>query len=125
MAEGQIELWSKIGSPNVVVEAIRLNEDNVDEVAAWTRAEVIEEIDPEHPEEMQKGLNIYTPVGMKRASLHMYVIKFGGHFHVSHNRPFEMKYEPVNRQPTPPESAGDTRRRLGFADPFDRGRMGP
>lgn len=120
-----IETWRKRDNPAVTVEAVRLNEDVVEEVAQWCRAEVVEEIDPEHPEEKQFGLNIDTPHGIKRASLGMYVVKFGNHFFVSHNRPFEMKYEPVNREAPPLESAGDSRKARGFADPFDRGRMGP
>jgi hypothetical protein len=120
-----MELWQKKASPGITVEAIRLNEENIDEVAAWCRAEVIEEIDPEHPQEKQKGLNVDTAAGMKRASLGMYVVKFGRHFFVSHNRPFEVVYEPVERPAPPLESAGDSRKARGFADPFDRGRMGP
>lgn len=120
-----IETWRKQDDPAVLVEAIRLNEENAESVAAWSRAEVVEEIDPEHPEEMQPGLNVPTPVGTKRASLNMYVIKYGNQFFVSHNRPFEMKYEPVNREAPPLESAGDARKARGFADPFDTGRQGP
>lgn len=118
-----MEQWRKKETPHVTVEAVRLTEDNAAEVAAWSGAELIEEIDPEHPEEKQPGLNVETPSGAKRASLHMYVIKFGRQFYVSNNRNFEIKYEPVNRPSPPPESAGDTRKRLGFADPFDTGRF--
>lgn len=118
-----MELWQKKDSPAVTVEAVRLNEDNAAEVAAWSGATLIEEIDPEHPEEKQPGLNLNTPTGVKRASLGMYVIKYGNQFFVSHNRNFEIKYQPVNREAPPLESAGDARRALGFADPFDRGRL--
>lgn len=120
-----METWRRKDSPDVLVEAIRLNEDNAADVAKWCRGELIEEIDPEHPEEKQPGINANTPTGPQRASLHMYVIKFAGHFFVSHNRVFETVYEPTARQAPPLESAGDTRKRLGFADPFDQGRMGP
>lgn len=118
MAEGQIELWRKKDNHNIEVEAVRLNEDNAAMVAQWSGAEMVEEIDPEHPEEKQPGLNIPTPNGTKRASLHMYVVRYGRSHFVSNNRHFEMVYEPVNRPATPLESAGDTRKRLGFADPF-------
>lgn len=117
-----METWRKKDTPNILVEAIRLNEDNVDEVAVWCRGAKIEEIDPEHPQEMQWGLNVDTAGGYKRASLGMYVIKFGKHFFVSHNRQFELVYEPTTRSSPPPESAGEARRALGFADPFDRGK---
>jgi hypothetical protein len=120
-----METWVKRDNPAITVEAVRLNEDNATDVATWCKADVVEEIDPEHPQEMQPGLNVTTPGGVKRASLHMYVVGYGGNFFVEHNRPFEMKYKPQDRPPTPLESAGDARRERGFADPFDQGRMGP
>lgn len=114
-----IELWRKRDNPEITVEAVRLNEDNIEAIASyWGVGDLVEEIDPEHPEEMQHGLNVTTPTGTKRASLNMYVVKYGGQFFVSHNRPFEMKYEPVNRPAPPLESAGDAARERGFADPF-------
>lgn len=119
------ETWRKKDAHNITVEAVRLNEENVEAIAEWSGAEVVEEIDPEHPLEMQKALNVQTPSGVARASLGMYVAKFGRNFFVSHNRPFELKYEPVSRPSPPPESAGDARKERGFADPFDMGRMGP
>jgi hypothetical protein len=120
-----METWVKKGSPEVTVEAVRLNEDNAEAVASWCKGELVEEIDPENPQEKRPGLNLDTPGGRKRASLHMYVIKYGGRFFVEHNRPFEMLYQPQDRPVTPLESAGDARRERGFADPFDTGRMGP
>lgn len=113
-----VEEWQKRDSPNVRVEAVRLNEDNAEAVAQWCRGELIEEISPEHPEEMQPGINVGTPVGSQRASLNMYVARYGRSFFVSHNRPFEMKYEPVNREAPPLESAGDAAKQRGFADPW-------
>ena len=118
MAEGQIEQWRKKDAHHITVEAVRLTEDNATMVAAWCGGELIEEIDPEHPEETQPGINIRTPKGTKRASLHMYVIKYGNQFFVDNNRPFEMKYEPVNRPAPPLESAGDAAKERGFADPW-------
>lgn len=124
MAEGQIERWRKKDNHNIEVDAVRLNEANAQEVAAWCHGELVEEIDPEHPDEKQPGINLRTPNGMKRASLHAYVVSYGRQFFTASNRHFEEVYEPVNRPATPLESAGDTRKRLGFADPFDTGRMG-
>lgn len=112
------EIWVKKDAPGITVEAIRLNEDNVQLVAAWCSAELVEEIDPEHPEEMQQGLNVFTSTGPKRASLNMYVIRYGNSWFVSHNRPFEMKYQPANREAPPLESAGDAARQRGFSDPW-------
>lgn len=114
-----METWRNKARPRILVEAVRLNEDNAAAVAAWCGGDLVEEIDPEHPSEMQPGINLDTPGGRARASLHMYVIKFQRAFFVQHNRPFEMVYEPVNRDSPPPESAGDARRERGFADPFD------
>ena len=113
-----MELWEKRDSPEVAVEAVRLNEDNVAKVAAWCGGELVQEIDPEHPEEMQDGINVFTSEGPQRASLNMYVVKYAGKFFVSHNRPFEMKYQPRSRPAPPLESAGDAARQRGFADPF-------
>lgn len=120
-----MEVWQKKDAPHITVEAVRLNEDNAAEVALWARGDLIEEIDPEHPQEKQPGINISTPGGFKRASLHMYVVKYGQNFFVEHVRPFEEQYKPQNRNSPPPESAGDARKQRGFADPFDQGRMGP
>lgn len=120
-----METWQKRANPGVTVEAVRVNEANVAEVATWCGGDLVDEIDPEHPDESQKGINVSTPSGMQRASLHSYVVKYGSNFFVKHVRPFEQMYEPVNRPSPPPESAGDARRERGFADPFDMGRMGP
>lgn len=120
-----MEQWQKKDNPSIKVMAVRLTEENAAVVAEWSKSELVEEIDPEHPDEKQPGLNVRTPGGMKRVSLHDYVIKFGNHFFAEHNRPYEEVYEPVNRPSPPPESAGDARRERGFADPFDSGRYGP
>lgn len=121
-----MESWQKRDNPSILVEAIRLNEENAASVAAWCGGDLVEERDPEHPEEMQPGINVRVAGGaMKRASLHMYVIKFGRNFFVEHNRPFELIYKPAERDAPPPESAGDARFQRGFKDPFDLGRMGP
>ena len=120
-----METWHKRDNPAVIVEAVRLNEDNIDAVLAWCpAAERVEEIDPEHTEEMQPALNVRIATGgIKRASLGMYVIKGGSNFFVQHNRPFEVAYMPTDRPAPPLESAGDARKARGFADPFDLGRM--
>ena len=113
-----IDDWCLKAHPNFKVQAARLTEDNASEVAEWCGGDLIEEIDPEHPEEMQPGINVRTQTGFARASLHMYVVKIGGSFYVAHNRVFENRYEPVKGEAPPLESIGDTRKRLGFADPF-------
>ena len=117
-----MEIWIKKSNPAIQVEAVRLNEDNAADVAAWCGGDLVEEIDPEHPQEKQPGINVPTSGGRKRASLGNYVIKYGKNFFVESVRGFEIKYEPESRQTPPPESAGDTRKKLGFSDPFG-GRM--
>lgn len=113
-----MEVWQKKDAPHVTVEAVRLTEANAVEVAAWCRGDLIEEIDPEHPEEKQPGINLETPSGLTRASLHMYVVKYGKNFFVEHVRRFEDIYKPQDRLSPPPESIGDAMKQRGFADPF-------
>ena len=113
----KIETWRRKDAPDIAVTAVRLNEENAALVADWCRGELIEEIDPEFPEEHQPGINVWTMNGVERASLHMYVVKYGNNFFVAHNRVFETKFEPANREAPPLESAGDTRKQFGFIDP--------
>lgn len=117
-----MELWRKKENHKVFVEAVRLDEDNVKDVAVWSSSELVEQINPEHRDEVQLALNVLTPAGIRRATLGMYVLKFGKHFYISYVRPFEEVYEPTTRPADHPESAGDSRKARGFADPFDRGR---
>lgn len=119
-----MEIWTNRELPHVEVEAVRLTEDNAAQVAAWCGAEVVQEINPEHPEETQPGLNVSASTGTERASLGMYVIKYGGSFFALHNRRFEIKYQPKERPAPPQESAGDSRKARGLADPFDQGKVG-
>lgn len=110
------ETWVKRDS-DITVEAIRVNEDNVEEVAAWSGGDLVEEYDPVDGE-FQYGINLRTPQGVRRVNFHMYVLRFGGAFYTAFPRRFEEAYIPVERDAPPPESAGDTRQRLGFANPF-------
>lgn len=113
-----MQTWQKRDNPGITLEAVRLNEENVEEVATWCRGTLIDEIDPEHPEEKQYGINVETPSGTKRASLNMYVIKYGPNFFVEHIRVFEGMYKPSDRPAPPPESIGDAVKQRGFADPW-------
>ncbi len=118
-----MEVWRRIDDHEVTVEAVRLTEKNVRQVGQWCKAEPVMELDPEDTLEEQPALNVETPRGVQRCSLGMYVIKVGPNFLVMHNRQFEIKYEPTTRPAPPLESAGDSRKARGFADPFDIGRM--
>lgn len=105
-----METWQKRDNPNVIVEAVLVNEDNVVATAQWCGGELVEEKDPFHTQEMQWGINVSTPQDMQRASLGMYVIKFGSHFFVKHNRPFELAYKPTDRPALAPQSPAEARR---------------
>lgn len=105
----KIEPWRKRDNPVIVVEAVLLNEDNAIAVAEWCQGELLKEYDSVHPEEEQWGINVLTANEMQRASLGMYVIKFGKHFFVSHNRKFELAYEPVDRPAPAPQTPREAR----------------
>lgn len=77
----------------LVLEAVKLTEDNVDVIANWTGAQIIEEKDALSHETFE-ALNIKTPGGIKRASQGMYVAKFDGHFFVASAGNFESLYSP-------------------------------
>lgn len=119
-----MEEWVRQDDETVTVEAIRLTEENVSDVAIWCSARMIEEINPEHPAEMRYGLNVPTAAGIKRVSYGMYVIRYAASCYVMHNRPFEMQYKPKTRPAPPLESAGDSRKARGLGDPFDSARWG-
>lgn len=112
------EEWRRIDSPDVRVDAVRLTEDNVKDVARWCGGVLVEEIDPEYPDENRFGINVMTAAGFRRASFNMYVARYGNAYLVSHNRPFEEMYEPVHRAALPLESAGDARFQRGFKNPW-------
>lgn len=113
----EIEFWQKKSSPAVLVEAIRVTEANVEDISKWCRGELVEEIDPEHPDENRYGVNVRTGYGdIERLTLGMYISRAAGKFYIFHNRVFETMYEPRDREAPPLESIGDTRKALGFGD---------
>lgn len=84
--------YRKKGHRDIFVEALQLTEDNVDTLANWTQAQIVEEMDA-LTHEVSEGLNIKTPNGKKRASQGMYVVKHGGYFYVSNPGAFEAQYD--------------------------------
>lgn len=78
----------------IVVDAMQVNENTVDEIANWTQSQIVEERDA-LTGEASEGLNIKTPDGKRRASRGAYVIKHGDYFYVSGGAKFEAKYEVV------------------------------
>lgn len=79
---------------NVIVEAVKLDQNNVDAVANWTQSQVVEERDMQHGT-IFEGLNVRTLEGRKRCSQGMYVIRVVGqdNFYVSGGVAFEQLYE--------------------------------
>jgi hypothetical protein len=78
-----------------LVEAAYLTEDNASEISNWAGGAQVVEEQIAHSDEKLEGLNVKTPEGTKRASVGMYVIKYGDDFYVSKAGAFEQNYEPV------------------------------
>lgn len=80
--------------PNIIVEAVQLNQNNVDAVANWTQSQIVEEKDMMHGT-IFEGLNVRTSEGKKRCSQGMYVVRIvgGEDFFVTGNVAFEQLYE--------------------------------
>lgn len=101
------------GPSKTIVEAVRLDEDNVYDVAVWAgNAPIIDEIDP-FTEEKSQGLNIMTASGMRRVSQGQYVVKFGKHFSMARPSTFEAYYIPAEQPPGLVET-DNARKALGF-----------
>lgn len=112
----ETEVWVKKGT-SATVNAVRVTENNVEDIASWCRGELIEEIDPEHPDENRYGVNVRTAYGdTERLTLGMYIVSVGGKFYIFHNRVFETYYAPRDREAPPLESIGDSRKALGLGD---------
>lgn len=79
---------------SVEIEGARLGPDNVDELANWTQAQIVEEKDALNGEPSE-GLNVKTSIGKKRASRGMYVFNRNGEFFVLPPSEFEAAYEPI------------------------------
>lgn len=94
-------------SKGVIVEAVQLKPDNVDEVLAWTGGTLVEEED-KISNRMYDGINVPTPAGTKRLSLGMYAVKWNGIFYLAQRGVFESQYmraTPKQRQPSDPSDA--------------------
>lgn len=81
-----------------VVEAAKVGDSDINELANWAHAYVVEEKDA-LTHEVFEALNVRTPEGTKRASHGMYVIKVEGHIFVSQPGAFEDKYSLVQEIP--------------------------
>lgn len=87
-------------SPAVIVEAVQLNAENVDEVANWAQAQIVSE--GEGRDLMHEALNVKTPNGKERLHPGMYLVKFGKDFFTMAPANFEGRYEPVPGKAPPP-----------------------
>lgn len=83
----------KIGG--VIIEAVKLTEDNIDKVANWCGAQVVEEHDALQHDTIFEALNVRTPNGRVRASQGYYVIRVGRDFFVQNGTSFENMYDKV------------------------------
>lgn len=81
-------------SSGLFVEAARVSEDSVEEIASWTGGQIVEERDAITHQAIE-GLNITTPEGRKRASWGAYVFKIGDEFFVAPGGQFEALYSRV------------------------------
>lgn len=79
---------------DLVVEAAQIGEEDINILASWARAQVVEEKDA-ITHEVFEALNVRTPEGTKRASHGMYVVKVGGHFFVAQPGEFEANFDPL------------------------------
>lgn len=88
-----MQLYKRRGH-NIVVEAMKVDENSVDKIANWAQAQVIEEKDAVTGEPSE-GLNVKTRDGNARASRGMYVVKTAENFYVVAEQKFESMYEAV------------------------------
>lgn len=86
-----MDRWMLKNKINVIVEAVQLTSENIQEIAEWTQGKIVEERDS-ITNRMYDGLNILTIAGYKRLSLGMYVVKFNGNFYVARRHVFEKQY---------------------------------
>lgn len=76
----------------VIVEAMKLDENNVDNIANWAQAQVVEEKDAITGDAMVESLNIKTPDGVRRCQPGQYVVMHNEHFFVATPARFEELY---------------------------------
>ena len=76
----------------IVVEALKLDENNVDAIANWAQAQIVTETDA-LTHTASEGLNVQTLKGKRRCSRGQYVIKHGENFYVFGGKAFETQYD--------------------------------
>lgn len=93
-----LEMWYRRRDKNNThdVKAVQLGQDNAEQVAAWCKGRVVEEIDALDPSQRYVGVNLVGAFGYQRASQGDYVIQdLLGDFHVQRAANFESMWERV------------------------------
>lgn len=91
-------------SKHVIVEAVQLTFDNVEEIAAWCNGTIVDEEDKPN-NRMFPGINVPTPVGTKRLSYKMYLVKWQDTFYVAQPGVFETQYMRMTTPSVDPREA--------------------
>lgn len=81
----------------LVVEAAKIGEEDINTLANWAHAYVVEEKDA-LSHDILEALNVRTANGMERASHGMYVVKISGRLFVCQPGEFEEMYEPLEEE---------------------------
>lgn len=77
------------------VEAVQVMAANGEDIAKWCGGTPIEERNPFDPNNIMFGINLETPLGMKRATIGDMVVKQDNLFHVVPPGQFEGLFEPI------------------------------
>lgn len=81
---------------HVIVEAAQLTMDNASEISNWANgAQVVEETDA-LTHAVQEGLNVKTPLGTKRLSVGMFLVKYQDEFYLTQPGQFQANYDPMS-----------------------------
>ena len=89
-----MQKFMKKKNPWLIVEAAKVGDTDINELANWAQAYVVEEKDAISHDTFE-ALNVRTPDGMIRASQGMYVAKIQGLFFVAQPGEFEDTFELV------------------------------
>ncbi len=95
----------KAVSGEVLVQAVCLSPENVGEVANWSNAQLVEEIDSLNNQKFD-ALNMPTPRGKVRVQLGDFVVCVAGEFVKAAPSEFRKLYEPIG-SPHEPKRRGD------------------
>ena len=92
-----MQRWRNIKSPSMIVEAVQVTEENVEQVANWCGGTIIEEIDAQNPDLKYAGINVPTTSGINRASLDSWVVRHHDKFMIAGPLSFQTNYIPLDQ----------------------------